>query len=141
MPVILDLGRLRSEGSHFQASSDKKFARPHLNGKKKKLGVTGHTCHPNNSKKLKIGQPGQKARLYLKNNQSKKAGDMAQAIENLTIQAGLCDRCKSATSIRPLQWKLVLGYQVISGSLEKAGNETFHRVILTMAEAEHLEMN
>jgi hypothetical protein len=32
--------------------------KPHLNGKKKKkkLGVVVHTCHPSNSRKLKIGR-------------------------------------------------------------------------------------
>lgn len=33
-----------------------------------------------------------------------------------------------------------MGYQILSGSLENAGDETFHRVTLNMAEAEHLAL-
>jgi hypothetical protein len=45
-------------------------------------------CHPSYSRKYKIGEqqsrPAQaKARSYLKNNQSKKAGGMAQVIKHL----------------------------------------------------------
>jgi hypothetical protein len=50
-------------------------ARSHLNGKK--LGTVACICHSNYRGKLKIGgsqssQPGQKAKPYLQNNQSKK---------------------------------------------------------------------
>jgi hypothetical protein len=48
-------------------------------------------CHPSYSRKYKIGEqqsrPAQaKARSYLKNNQSKKAGGMAQVVRCLTIK-------------------------------------------------------
>jgi hypothetical protein len=77
MPVILAtwLGRLRLEGLEFKASPGKKVCKTlQLNGKK--LGMVAHTCHPSYSRKCKVGcgpgQPGQKVRPYLQNNQSKK---------------------------------------------------------------------
>jgi hypothetical protein len=47
------------------------------------LGVVVCVCHPNNGRKFKIGQQSRPAwakskRYFLQNNQSRKAGDMAQ---------------------------------------------------------------
>jgi hypothetical protein len=53
-----------------------------------KLGMVAHICHPGNVGKLKqedrsSDQPGKKGRPYLQNNQSKRAGDVGQGVEQL----------------------------------------------------------
>jgi hypothetical protein len=37
MPIILAIGRLRSEGLRFEASPDKQFLRPHLQSNQRKM--------------------------------------------------------------------------------------------------------
>jgi hypothetical protein len=70
------LGRLKSGGSWFQASPDKKsFQDPHL---KRKKAVVACICHPSEGGTPKIGRLWsrlawvKKARLYIQNNQRKR---------------------------------------------------------------------
>jgi hypothetical protein len=78
--------------SLFQANLSKRFRRPHLNRKKKKLGMVFHACHPSicgkqkNTRGLWSRLPWAKARPYLQNNQSKRAGGMTQRVEPLVSQ-------------------------------------------------------
>jgi hypothetical protein len=60
-------------GSQLQANPGKNFARPHLNAKKLDVTCVPDTLATVGSKQKHccLGQPGQKARSYLKNNQRK----------------------------------------------------------------------
>jgi hypothetical protein len=74
--------RLKSGRLWFRVRLSKKFARPHLNGKK--MDMVLNTCYSSYSGKHKYedhgsGWPGQKVRLYL----TKRAGGMAQVVECL----------------------------------------------------------
>jgi hypothetical protein len=70
-------------------SQAKKFARPHLNGKK--LGMVACTCHPTTGESIRqedcgLGQPGQKKKKKKKSNTSKitrakRAGGTTEVVE------------------------------------------------------------
>jgi hypothetical protein len=78
-------------GSSFQDSLEKKkkFPKPRLSGEK--LGMVACVCHPlSDCRKCTIvgsqyrpSWAKKKVRIYLQNNQYKRAGSMAQAVEHL----------------------------------------------------------
>jgi hypothetical protein len=90
MPVIPH-GRLRLGRSQFQASPGKKPGRPHVNGKKCEHAVIPATAGSLKWEDQGPGQPGQKVRPYVQNNQNKMHGGVTQA-EHLP------SRCKSLNS-------------------------------------------
>jgi hypothetical protein len=62
---------------------------------RKKLGVVVCACHPG-TEDCGPGRFGRKTRSYLQNNQSKKAGAVAQAVEYLLAQEALISNHSTA---------------------------------------------